>query len=121
VQASGIRRVVLSNQPRPNQPYQRMQLAQFNFFVEQGLLTFDASSKLEIHFERYRDTVTALLREVLALQAAGDKTRAAAFFDRWGAWTTERHEPLAARVRSVQGARYRIMQYAALETSGAIR
>jgi hypothetical protein len=114
VQASGIRRVILNNRPRPDQPYQMMQLAQFNYFVENGLLASDPDGRLRIRYERYPDVVTALLRELLAVQYAGDKARAAAFFERWGAWTPERHERLAARVRDVQGARFRLVRYAAL-------
>jgi hypothetical protein len=121
VEASGIRRVILNNQPRPDQPYQRMQLAQFNFFLERGLLTFDPSSKLVIHYGLYRETVTALLREVLAVQASGDKRKAAAFFERWGAWFPDRHANLAARVRARQGARFRILRYAAVDSAGASR
>ena len=60
-----------------------MQLAQFNWFVDQGLLTIADESRLVIHPEKYRDTVTALLREVLGVQDAGDKSRAAAFFEQW--------------------------------------
>ena len=114
VQASGIRRVLLNNRPRPNQPYQRMQLAQFNFFLDRGLLTLNNDARLQIHADKYRDVVTALLREVLSVQESGDKARAAAFFAKWGAWTPELHEASAARVRGVQGARFRIVEYQAL-------
>lgn len=113
--ASGIRRVLLSVQPRRDQPYQTMQLAQFNYFVENGLLSMDpAAARLTIRYDRYADGVTALLREVLALQFSGDRAAAGKFFDRWGAWTADRHEKLAARIRDAQGARFRLVRYAAL-------
>ena len=37
-----------------------------------------------------------------------------AFFDKWTSWTPELHEKLAARIRDAQGARFRIVRYAAL-------
>jgi hypothetical protein len=116
VQASGIRRVILNNRPRPDQPYQRMQLAQFNYFLDKGLLSAEReSARLTIHRDRYRDVVTSLLREVLAVQYSGDKAGAATFFERWGGWTPELHDRLAARVRAVQGPRFRLVRYAALD------
>lgn len=115
VRASGIRRTLQNAKPREDQPYQRMQLVQFNWFLEHGLLSYDAGTgRLTVHYERYPDTVTSLLKEVLALQHAGDKAAAARFFERWTAWTPELHEPLAARIREAQGARFRLVRYSAL-------
>ena len=115
VQAAGIRRVLLNVKPRREQPYQTMELAQFNYFLENGLLAFDGTSgQLAIRYERYADVVTSLLREVLSVQYEGDKTAAARFFDRWGAWTPELHERLAVRIREAQGPRFRLVRYAAL-------
>ena len=42
VYASGILRVLQNNKPRRDQPYNTMQLMQWNFFLENGLLTFEA-------------------------------------------------------------------------------
>jgi hypothetical protein len=115
VQASGVRRTLQNARPRADQPYQTMQLAQFNFFLEQGLLVADpATGRLAVRTERYLPTVTALLEQVLALQHGGDKAAAQAFFTRWGAWTPELHEKLAARIREAQGARFRLVRYGAL-------
>lgn len=114
-QASGIRRVLLNVQPRRDQPYQTMQLAQFNYFLENGLLSFDrSSSRLTIHYDRYEPTITSLLREVLSLQYQGSKDAAAKFFDRWGAWRPDVHEKLAARIRDAQSVRYRLVKYGVL-------
>jgi hypothetical protein len=115
VQASGIRRVLLDVKPRRDQPYQTMELAQFNYFLEQGLLAVDgAAARLTIRYERYADVVTSLLRDVLAVQYDGDQAVAGRFFDRWGAWTPELHERLAASIRAAQGPRFRLTHYAAL-------
>ena len=114
VQASGILRTLQNNRPRPDQAYQTMQLAQLNFFLDRGLLAVDEEGRLLLRPDRYEATVTELLREVLAIQAAGDPRRAEAFFARWTAWTPELHEPLAARLREAEGPRFRLVRYGAL-------
>jgi hypothetical protein len=108
-------RTLQNVKPRKDQPYQTMQLAQFNYFLDRGLIAADpATARLSIDYAKYEEVVTALLREVLALQYAGDRDAAEAFLARWGAWTPELHEKLAARIRDAQGARYRIVRYGAL-------
>ncbi len=115
IQASGIRRTLQNVKPRRDQPYQTMQLIQFNWFLEHGLIEADPkTARLKINYDKYLEVVTSLLAEVLKLQHEGDKAAAAAFFDRWTKWTPEVHEKLAARIRDAQGARWRIVRYAAL-------
>jgi hypothetical protein len=115
VQAAGIRRVLLNVKPRRDQPYQTMELAQFNYFLDKGLLAFDgATGRLAIRYERYADVVASLMREVLSVQHEGDKAAADRFFDRWGAWVADLHERLASRIREAQGPRFRLVRYAAL-------
>jgi hypothetical protein len=115
VQASGILRSLNSNRPRRDQPYQTMQLAQFDFFLDRGLLTVGADGRLTIHYERYADTVRALLEQVIALQLGGDPNAVGAFFDRWTSWTDPVHESIAKRLREAEGnARYRLVRYGAL-------
>lgn len=115
IQASGIRRTLQNVQPRKDQAYQVMQLVQFNWFLDKGLLTADPrTARLTVNYDRYPEAVTSLLTEVLKLQHEGDKTATAAFFDQWTKWTPELHEKLAARIRQAQGARFRIVKYAAL-------
>jgi hypothetical protein len=115
IQASGIRRTLQNVQPRKDQPYQMMQLVQFNWFLDKGLLTADPkTARLTVHYDKYATTVGSLLTEVLKLQHEGDKAATVAFFDKWTKWTPEIHDKLAARIRDAQGARYRIVRYAAL-------
>ena len=116
IQASGIHRTLQNARPRRDQPYQTMQLAQFNYFLEKGLIEADPKSgRLAIHYERYPAVIAALLEEVLGLQRAGDHAAATKFFERWGGWTPELHEELAARIREAQGSsRFRIVRYRAL-------
>lgn len=115
IQASGIRRTLQDVRPRPDQPYQTMQLAQFNWFVDKGLIKADPrTGRLTIDYERYPEAVTSLLAEVLKLQHEGDKAAAGAFFERWTTWTPELHDKLAGRIRNAQGARFRIVRYGVL-------
>lgn len=115
VQASGILRTLQVVKPRPDQPYQRMQLAQFNYFLDRGLIRVEGEAgELAVDYAVYRDVARDLLREVLAVQLEGDRDGAGAFLDRWGGWTAELHDQLAARLREAQGARFRLVRYGAL-------
>jgi hypothetical protein len=115
IQASGIRRTLQNVKPRTDQPYQTMQLAQFNWFLDKGLLRADpVTARLTADYERYIPTIESLLREVLRLQYSGDKAAVDAFFQQWTTWTPELHEKLAAAIRAAQGARFRIVKYGAL-------
>jgi hypothetical protein len=116
VQAGGVLRVLQNNQPRTaDQPYQTMQLMQMNYFLEHGSLSFDeATARLTINYDVYQQVATTMLGEVLAIQAAGDSDRAAAFIDRYTGWIPELHERLADRLRSTARYRYRMVEYDAL-------
>ena len=114
--ADGIRRTLQVVRPRPEQPYQNMQLMQFNFFMEFGLIEpGDDSALLTINYDRYHQTVGELLAGVLQLQYAGDYELARAFVERWNYWDEKVHGRLAERMR--EGARYRntMVRYAILE------
>jgi len=114
VYASGIRRVLQNVKPRRDQPYQTMQLMQMNHFLETGVLRYDpAAQRLSIDYARYHEGVGALLKEVLAVQRAGDHARAQAFIERLTTWD-ERHEALAARMRAQEKYRFRLVRYEAL-------
>ena len=114
--ASGVYRTLLNNKPRREQPYNMMQLMQWNWFLDRGVLRFDRSTgKLSIDYARYHDTVRDLLKEVLALQDSGDKTKATAFIDRWGTWDESLHGTIAAAIREQQRSRFRLFEYAVLK------
>ena len=113
--ASGIYRTLQNNKPRRDQPYQTMQLMQFNWFVDKGVLRFDpATQRLSIDYARYPAAVETLLREVLAVQDAGDRARSDAFVQRWTRWDEAVHGRIAANMRAEQRYRYRLFTYAAL-------
>jgi hypothetical protein len=113
--ASGILRTLQNNKPRREQPYNMMQLMQWNWFLDRGVLKFDpATAKLRVDYDRYHDAVAELLKQVIALQDAGDAKQVAAFIDRWGRWDEQLHGRIAANIRAQQRYRYRLFTYAAL-------
>jgi len=114
IYASGIRRVLQKNRPRREQPYQTMQLIQWNWFMERGVLRLE-NGRLRIDYRRYPDAVTALLRETLALQRNGDRAAANAFVDRWTQWRPELHEAIAQRMRASERTRFSLVTYEALD------
>jgi hypothetical protein len=113
--ASGIFRTLQNNRPRRDQPYQTMQLMQFNWFIDKGVLRFDrAAGRLSIDYDRYHAAVEGLLREVLAIQDSGDPARSDAFVRRWTNWDDALHGRIAEAMRAQQRYRYRLFTYAAL-------
>jgi hypothetical protein len=113
VYASGILRVLQNNKPRRDQPYQTMQLMQWNFFLENGLLSFEAG-KLVMHYEKYHEVVGKLLAKVLAVQYAGNKQGADQFIEQYTKWDDKLHGAIAASIREQQQYRFRLFKYAAL-------
>jgi hypothetical protein len=114
--ASGILRVLQNNKPRREQPYNMMELMQWNWFLDRGVLRFDpATGTMSIDYSRYHDAVRDLLREVLALQDSGNKATATAFIDRWGTWNDNLHGRVAAAIREQQRSRFRLFEYAAID------
>ena len=115
VYAGGILRVLQNNKPRRDQPYNTMQLMQWNFFLENGLLTFDPSSKtLRIHYDKYHDVVGKMLKKVLEVQYEGDKAAADKFIDQYTTWDENLHGSIAKNIRDQQRYRFRLFKYAAL-------
>jgi len=117
VQAASVLRVLQKNQPRTKeQPYQTMQLMQFNYFLEHGLLSFDPSSaRLEIHYERYNEVIRQMLADVLIIQQQGDSQRAGEFIENYINWTPELHDRLAERLRNSSRYRFVMVRYKALD------
>jgi hypothetical protein len=115
VYAGGILRTLQANRPRRVQPYQTMQLMQWNWFLEHGLLSFDGGTRtLRIAHERYPEVVRSLLGEVLALQHEGDREKAERFIERWTSWSEELHGVVAGKIRGSARYRYVLVRYAAL-------
>jgi hypothetical protein len=114
--ASGILRTLQNNKPRREQPYNMMQLMQWNWFLDRKVLSFDpATAKLAIDYDRYHEAVRELLKQVIVIQEAGDAAAASAFVDRWGKWDEALHGRVAANIRAQQRYRFRLFEYSALE------
>lgn len=115
VYASGILRVLQRNKPRRDQPYNTMQLMQWNWFLDRGVLAWDPTAqRMRIDYAKYPAAVTALLAEVLALQAAGDRGKAEAFVTRWTTWDPALHEVVSKNIRDSLKFRYSLYRYSAL-------
>ncbi len=114
IYASGIRRVLQKNRPRREQPYQTMQLIQWNWFLDKGALKFE-NGRLRIDYAAYPAAVESLLREVLTIQRNGNRTAANAFVDRWTTWRPELHEVIAQRMRDSERTRFSLVTYEALD------
>lgn len=113
VYASGIRRVLQNALPRRDQPYQTMQLMQWNWFLEHGLLRFDRG-ELVVDYSRYHRVVRDLLARVLELQRAGDREKTDAFIREYTRWDEGLHGVIAEKIRGAQDYRWTIVRYAAL-------
>jgi hypothetical protein len=117
--ASGVRRVLNKSKPDRSQPYQTMELMQFNYFMTHGALAFDAKSgKLIVHEENFHDAVASMLRDVLAIQAAGDAAKAEAYITQWSDWKPDLHERLAEAMRSTETSRFPCITFDLLDPPG---
>jgi hypothetical protein len=64
----------------------RAEIMEFNFFSERGAISRDAASgRYAIDFGRMPEAVAALARELLEVEATGDRVRAEAWFAKYGA------------------------------------
>ncbi len=113
VYAGGILRVLQNNKPRRDQPYNTMQLMQWNFFLENGLLTF-ADGRLRIHYDKYHDVVGKMLKKTLEVQYSGDKAAANQLIDQYTKWDENLHGVIAKNIRDQQRYRFRVFKYGAL-------
>jgi hypothetical protein len=115
VYAGGILRVLQNVRPRRDQPYQTMQLMQWNFYLENGLLSFDPATKLmRVNYEKYHEVVGKMLEKTLAVQYEGDKAASDQYIDQYTKWDENLHGVIAANIRAQQRYRYRLFKYAAL-------
>lgn len=116
VYASGIRRVLQINKPRRDQPYNTMELMQFNIFMAKGLIGFDAASgRIAIDYGRYHQVVGDLLRQLLDIQRRGDKMAADAFIAVNTAWTDDLHGRIGKAMAAQSSFRFALFAYQALD------
>ena len=112
VRAAGVLRVLQSVKPRRSQPYQTMQLMQWNYFLENGLLSFDPESgKMRIDYDRYHAVVEKMLELVLDIQERGDRAAAVALIEKYAVWDEAVHGKVAAAIAANESYRYRLVRY----------
>ena len=107
IRASAILPMLRPVRPVRDQTYETMWLVGLNYFLSHGLLE-PGPDGLRFHADRCPGVVEAMLGEVLALLDGGTRAAAAAFIARHSTWD-ERHDALAAAVRTVE--RYRFSRY----------
>lgn len=113
--ASGIRRVLQKTRPRRDQAYQTMQLMQWNWFLENGVLKFDKKTgTLLIDYDRYHRAVRSLLAEVLKIQSDGDQVQAESFIEQWTTWDDELHGIVSGNMKAREVYRYTLVTYESL-------
>ena len=115
VYAGGILRVLQNNRPRRDQPYNTMQLMQWNFYLENGLLSFDPAAKLmRVNYEKYHEVVGKMLEKTLSVQYEGNKAASDQYIDQYTKWDDNLHGVIAANIRAQQRYRFRVFKYAAM-------
>jgi hypothetical protein len=62
----------------------RAEMMEFNYFVEQGAITRDANGRYAIDFAKFPVAVASLAKELLDIEATGNRTRAEAWFQKYG-------------------------------------
>jgi hypothetical protein len=70
----------------------RAEMMEFNFLSERGAITRDASGRYRIDHARMPEAIAALTKELLEIEAAGDRARAESWF--------ARYEKMPAELRS---------------------
>ena len=116
VYAAGILRTMTEVRPLREDAHETMQLMQFNFFRQNGLISVDAANMtISIDYGRYHETVRAMLAAVLQLQYEGDKTAANRFIADYATWDDGVHGSLGAKMRDAKKHRSWIVEYAAID------
>ena len=74
----------------------RAEMMEFNYLSEQKAITRDAAGKYAVDFGKMPDAIAALAKELLEIEATGDRTRAENLFKKYGAMQDELKSALAA-------------------------
>lgn len=61
----------------------RAQMMQFNYLAENGAITRDASGRYVIDFAKMPKAIASLAKELLEIEATGDRARAEAWFNKY--------------------------------------
>lgn len=74
----------------------RAEMMEFNYFVEQGAITREASGKYAIDFTKMPQAIASLAKELLEIEATGDRNRAEQWFKKYDSMPAELKSALAS-------------------------
>jgi hypothetical protein len=74
----------------------RAEMMEFNYLSEKGAITRAASGRYVIDYAKMPDTLAALAKELLEIEATGDRARAEAWFNKYDKMTAELRSALDA-------------------------
>jgi hypothetical protein len=67
----------------------KAEMMEFNYFVEQRAITRDANGRYAIDFVKFPVAVASLAKELLTIEATGDRARAEAWFTKYGTMSAQ--------------------------------
>ena len=67
----------------------RAEMMEFNYLSQQGAIPRDAAGRYALDFAKMPEAVAALAKELLEIEATGDRARAEAWFAKYGAMPAE--------------------------------
>lgn len=65
------------------------EMMEFNYLSEQGAITREASGRYKVQFEKMPDAIAALAKELLEIEATGDRARAENWFKKYDVMPVE--------------------------------
>lgn len=71
------------------------EMMEFNYYVEHGAVRRLPSGKYEVDYDKMPEQIEALAKELLVMEAAGDRARAEAWFKKYDVISPELRESLA--------------------------
>jgi hypothetical protein len=75
----------------------RAEMMEFNFLAERGAIVRDADGRYGIDYAKMPDAIAALAKELLEIEATGDRARAEAWFTRYDKMPGHLHAALDAQ------------------------
>ena len=76
------------------EPHGQAEMMEFNYYVEQGAVRRDASGKYSVDFKKMPDAIAGLAKELLVMEATGDRARAEAWFTKYDVISPELQKSL---------------------------
>lgn len=73
-------------------------IMQYNFFIQEGAITFNDEGKMKIDFEKITHAAEKMLKMIIRLQIDGDMNRAQEYYEKYAQWN-ENLENLAQKLK----------------------